>query len=84
MRGNSLRAQQFSDTKKTASLHSDAEMVGNPCGFPVQWSLPGSNRQPMPCKGIALPIELRPRIGVQEALRRPSERRGIVAKSLRS
>ncbi len=26
-----------------------------------QWRRPGSNRQPLPCKGSALPIELRPR-----------------------
>src|SRR5262245_5412260 len=28
---------------------------------PLKWRRPGSNRQPPPCKGGALPIELRPR-----------------------
>lgn len=28
------------------------------------WRRPGSNRQPLPCKGSALPIELRPQMGV--------------------
>lgn len=28
---------------------------------PPKWSRPGSNRQPPPCKGGALPVELRPR-----------------------
>jgi hypothetical protein len=28
-----------------------------------KWRRPGSNRQPPPCKGGALPVELRPRMG---------------------
>lgn len=34
----------------------------SPHHFPTRsaWSRPGSNRQPLPCKGSALPIELRP------------------------
>ena len=31
------------------------------------WRRPGSNRQPLPCKGSALPIELRPRTSVRLA-----------------
>ncbi len=31
------------------------------CPRHSDWSRPGSNRQPLPCKGSALPVELRPR-----------------------
>lgn len=38
-----------------------ADLPATPHFATTKWSRPGSNWQPLPCKGSALPIELRPR-----------------------
>ena len=43
------------------------------CFFKKKWRRPGSNRQPPPCKGGALPIELRPR-GLKPGKSEPAKR----------
>ena len=46
----------------------------------TKWRRPGSNRQPPPCKGGALPIELRPRFRTSGQSRQVSRRKAPISR----
>lgn len=57
-RRRSLRDSELGTVRRRPSAVKGQCPVSSPS---FRWSRPGSNRQPLPCKGSALPVELRPR-----------------------